>query len=292
MSTPDVFYPETTSGWPEAEIRPTVTAYLTMLRAELAGEPYVKAAVNREVQAATRRSRGAVEFKFANISAVLRDIGLPYVRGYRPRDNYQAALRSEIERRLALDLDIARLLQEMPVPDLPPTARLVEVEPPVMAPPGPVAPRRPIIGIDFLERQANNREVGLQGELLVVEYERGWLSAQGRSDLADQVAHVPSTIGDGAGYDVSSFLLDASPHHIEVKATCGGITAPFYLSAAERRYALEPSAAYSIYRIFDLGPTPGFYKITDVTDSLELTPVTFQARIKPQAGQGTPVQMD
>jgi hypothetical protein len=99
-----------------------------------------------------------------------------------------------------------------------------------------------------------------------------WLSAQGRPDLAAKVAHAPTTIGDGAGYDVSSYLLDESPHYIEVKATCGSIAAPFYLSAAERRYALELAAAYSLYRVFDLGPTPSFYKITDVAKSLELTP--------------------
>jgi len=281
MPRPDVFHTESASGWPEAEIRPTVSAYFDMFRAELAGQSYVKAAVNREVQAATGRSRGAVEFKFANISAVLRDIGLPYVLGYQPRGNYQAALRSEVERLLARDLEIARFIDEMPAPDVPSTARLVQVDPPAMAPPSSANRGRPIIGIDYLERQAHNRDVGLKGELLVVEYERQWLTAQGRSDLARLVAHVPTTIGDGAGYDVSSFLLDEAPHHIEVKATLGGITAPFYLSAAEQRYALEPAEAYSIYRIFNLGPNPEFYKITgNVMESLELTPVTFQVRIK------------
>jgi hypothetical protein len=83
------------SRWADAEIQPTVSAYFTMLRAELAGQRFVKADFNREVQAATGRSHGAVEYKFANISAVLRDIGLPYVLGYQPRGNYQGALRAE-----------------------------------------------------------------------------------------------------------------------------------------------------------------------------------------------------
>ena len=95
--------------WADAEIKPTVTAYFTMLRAELAGQPFAKADVNREVQAVTGRSRGAVEYKFANISAVLRDIGLPYVLGYQPRGNYQNALRAEAERFLARDPEIPRL---------------------------------------------------------------------------------------------------------------------------------------------------------------------------------------
>ena len=104
------------AGWPTAEIEPTVRTYFTMLRAELACQPYVKAAANREVQAATGRSRGAVEFKFANISAVLRDIGLPYVLGYQPRGNYQAALRAVVEQTLARDTEVARLLEVAPAP--------------------------------------------------------------------------------------------------------------------------------------------------------------------------------
>ena len=277
------------SGWPGAEIQPTVVAYFTMLRAELAGQPYVKAAFNREVQAVTGRSRGAVEYKFANISAVLRDIGLPYLLGYQPRANYQSALRSEVERYLARDLEVQRLIEEMPVPDVPPTAHLVEVDPPVMALPTTSSRGRTTAGvIDYLERQARNRDVGLQGEHLVVDHERAWLTARGRPGLAKRVVHVPSTLGDGAGYDVSSFLLDGSPHHIEVKATRGSITAPFFLSASELRHALEHPQAYSIYRIFDLGPNPRFYKLTgDMEEILDLTPVSYQARIKAPGTRST-----
>jgi len=276
------------NGWPDAEIQPTLAAYFAMLQAELASQPYVKAAFNREVQAATGRSRGAVEFKFANVSAVLREIGLPYVLGYQPRANIQGALRSAVERFLASDAELARLLEETPAPNLSPTVKLVEVDPPLMVPPSSTGRGRTTIGVDYLERQARNRDVGLKGELLVVEHERAWLSAHGRSDLAELVTHVPGTLGDGAGYDVSSFLLDGSPHHIEVKATCGSITAPFFLSANELRYALEHPAAYSIYRIFDLGPAPGFYKLTgNMTEILDLTPVCYQVRVKVSGAPAT-----
>jgi hypothetical protein len=102
------------AGWPLSEIQPTVAAYLTMLRAELAGQPYVKAHFNREIQAATGRSRRAVEDKFMNISAALRDIGLPYIPGHKPYPNLQGALRTEVERFLARDPEIPRLLKDMP----------------------------------------------------------------------------------------------------------------------------------------------------------------------------------
>jgi hypothetical protein len=276
------------ASWADAEIQPTVASYFTMLRAELAGKPYVKVDVNRQVQAATGRSRGAVEYKFANISAVLRDIGLPYVLGYQPRDNYQSALRPAVERFLARDPEIPHLLEAGPAPVLPPAARLVKVDPPVMAPPSPGGRERPVLGVDHLERQARNRDIGLQGERLVVEHERAWLTTHGRPDLAELVAHVPSTLGDGAGYDVSSFLLDGKPHHIEVKATRASISAPFFLSANELRHAREHAEAYSIYRVFDLGPNPKFYKLTgDMKDILDLTPVSYQARVKATGARPT-----
>ena len=141
---------------------------------------------------------------------------------------------------------------------------------------------------DYLERHARNREIGLMGERLVVEHERAWLSAHGSPDLANRVAHVPSTLGDGAGYDVRSFLLDGSPHHIEVKATRGSISVPFFLSATELGYALEHPGAYSIYRVFDLGPNPRFYKLTgDMAEILDLTPVSYQARVKAPGARST-----
>ena len=42
----------------------------------------------------------ATEWKHQNISAVLVQLGLPYVRGYRPRFNYQDLLRIVVEERL------------------------------------------------------------------------------------------------------------------------------------------------------------------------------------------------
>jgi hypothetical protein len=201
--------------------------------------------------------------------------------GYQPRGNYQAALRIVVEQILARDSEIVRLLGEGPAPELPPAERLNEVAPPTMPAPVTVSRGRPAVGVDYLERQERNRAVGLQGEHMVVDYERTWLSAQGRPDLAERVAHIPSTLGDGAGYDVCSFLIDGTPHHIEVKATRGSITAPFYMSASELNYAREHPAAYSIYRLFDLGPNPGFYKLTGNMDQLlDLTPMSYQARVK------------
>jgi len=68
-----------------------------MLQAESRGIPYVKAQHNRDVQQATGRSKGSIEFKFCNVSAVLVELGYPFIVGYQPRGNYQAALKTTIE---------------------------------------------------------------------------------------------------------------------------------------------------------------------------------------------------
>ena len=58
------------SGWPDGEIQPTLTAYFAMLRAELAGQSYVKAAFNREVQGAQRDDREALWSSSSRTSAL------------------------------------------------------------------------------------------------------------------------------------------------------------------------------------------------------------------------------
>src|SRR5262245_57265909 len=90
----------TGSDWTENEIDLIVADYFEMLRMERAGTPYVKAERNRGLQELTRRSRGSIEFKHQNISAVLLRLGMDWIPGYKPMANYQAALIAGIERYL------------------------------------------------------------------------------------------------------------------------------------------------------------------------------------------------
>lgn len=83
--------------WSDSEIATVVAEYGLMLRSQRAGQAFVKVRHNERVQDATQRSKGSVEFKFCNISAVLRDLGADWVKGYEPRGNYQAALRNAVE---------------------------------------------------------------------------------------------------------------------------------------------------------------------------------------------------
>lgn len=79
--------------WSNEEIEAIVADHLQMLTLELAGQRYSKTEHRRRLQAKlNNRSDGSIEFKHCNISAVLIDLGIPYIRGYQPRSNYQTML--------------------------------------------------------------------------------------------------------------------------------------------------------------------------------------------------------
>ncbi|MFC1654641.1 HNH endonuclease [Myxococcota bacterium] len=75
--------------WADEELEAAVDAYVMMLRKELEGEPYNKAEVNRSLRTSelSKRSKGSVEFRMQNISAVFQDLCHPIVEGYLPRGN-------------------------------------------------------------------------------------------------------------------------------------------------------------------------------------------------------------
>lgn len=92
------------STWSQEEITVTVQSYFRMLNFELEGTPYSKAGENAVLRARLdNRSKGAVEFKHQNISAVLAGLGMRYIDGYKPRRNFQVALRDEVRRVLRSD---------------------------------------------------------------------------------------------------------------------------------------------------------------------------------------------
>jgi hypothetical protein len=84
--------------WSDEENDFIVADYFNMLASELAGARYSKADHNRALQRRTGRSKGSIEFKHQNISAVLGVLGRPTIRGYRARYNVQGAIFEAIDR--------------------------------------------------------------------------------------------------------------------------------------------------------------------------------------------------
>lgn len=89
-----------------------------MLSLECAGKPYNKTQYRIALIEALggARSPRSVEWKHRNISAVMLELGLPYIRGYKPLPNVQNALRTEVRRRLEADPDWFAGLQPRPSP--------------------------------------------------------------------------------------------------------------------------------------------------------------------------------
>ena len=229
-----------------------------MLERQLRGDPYNKKEHNRRLLPKLNgRTPGAIEFKHQNISAILIELGLPYIDGYKPRANYQDLLRSEVEIQLAREPQIETVTEtvvEAPAqPFVEEFPADVFVDPPVREnrnrayerPKREPSPRR----INYLERESRNRSLGLAGELFVAEAERRRLWKAGRKRLAERIEHVSQSRGDGLGYDVVSFEADGRERFIEVKTTTFGPMTPFFASAKEVAVS-DALATFQLYRVF------------------------------------------
>jgi hypothetical protein len=85
------------TDWTELENEATVAAYEEMLTKQLVGQPYSKSDVVRSLtRLMPARSRGAVELKLQNVSAVRIELDLPWIDGYKPMPHYQRALRDVV----------------------------------------------------------------------------------------------------------------------------------------------------------------------------------------------------
>jgi len=79
--------------WSDSEVEAAVADYFRMLQLELIGSKYNKTQHRRALmEQLDNRSDGSVELKHQNISAVLIEMGIPYIDGYKPRFNYQRSL--------------------------------------------------------------------------------------------------------------------------------------------------------------------------------------------------------
>jgi 5-methylcytosine-specific restriction protein A len=91
---------ETSGDWTDLELEASVLAYFQMLNKEQKGVAYNKSETNRQLREVilSSRSKGSVEFRMANISAVLEDLCHPIIKGYRSRDNVGAEVSARIKK--------------------------------------------------------------------------------------------------------------------------------------------------------------------------------------------------
>lgn len=254
--------------WTDAELDLIVEDYFAMRDMEQAGVPYVKSHHAAALMDRIGRSHRSVEFKHMNISAVLDELGMDIIRGYRPAPNYQQAIFPAIDRYLMAHPEAwdqtpppAPFVAGAGVAEVP----LVFVEPPPLLhrekAPRPAGLERLIRKFDPVERDHRNRKLGRDGEAFVVDFEKTRLAREGRKDLADNVRWVADLEGDGHGYDILSFTPAGEQRLIEVKTTCGGQTTPFFLSRNEMRVSEERAEDYRLYRVFDFARKPRLFEL-------------------------------
>ena len=272
------------ADWSDIEIELIVSDYFEMLRLDVAGETYNKAEHNRSLQERIDRTKGSIEFKHQNISAVLLGLGQPWITGYKPASNFQARLVDKVLEWLdghsdwlsKRQIEVARLGVADPS-DLwigpPPTQRN---EPP---PVDHEAMRRLALKYDVVERDARNKDLGDRGEAFVLEYEQRRLQAGDQPELAEKVRWTAREDGDGYGYDISSFELDGRPRLIEVKTTNGWDRTPFHITRNELRIAEERRDHWCLLRLYDFARKPKAFELRPPLEShVELIPSSYLAK--------------
>lgn len=275
-----------TSGWDWLECELIVADYFEMLSLELRGQPYSKSD-HRNIMLKKLKSRtsGSIEFKHQNISAVLVELGEPYIEGYKPRFNYQAQLGSVVRAHLAarsssFDVDTSALADQIPIESQFDWTEALDTEAPERA----GLARTAIRGfrarkVNFLEKEARNRKLGERGEHFAVEFERQRLSALLRGDLAERVELRSQAEGDGLGYDIRSFDVEnGCERFIEVKTTNCGKYTPFFISANELAFSRNNAEQYSLYRIFSFRNRPRLFTLNGSVDQhVNLDSTTYRA---------------
>jgi hypothetical protein len=276
-------------SWTRLEVEAAVAAYFEMLTKELRSESINKTTYRRSLsRRLDSRSDGSIERKHQNISAIMIELGLPYINGYKPLSNYQSLLRQVVVDRLQdagmlraaaeasatapapfpVTDDILGRVEEPPLPTkIPATGDVREVM--------RVAPAR---FVNYLERESRNASLGRAGEEFVVQFERMRLRSLGMDQLAARVEHVSLTVGDGEGFDVLSFDVNGSDRLIEVKTTAYGKQTPFFVSRNEVGVSRDRRDAFHLYRLFQFRRDPRMYMVRGALDlSCRLDAIQYSA---------------
>ncbi|WP_196140841.1 DUF3883 domain-containing protein [Aliikangiella sp. G2MR2-5] len=257
------------NGWDWFECEAAVKSYFEMLLLELKGEKFVKTHYIRKLaEQLAKRSEKSVEYKYQNISAILIELGMSYISGYKPAFNYQKQLQNTVlayiaanpeslkqDYRLSSDAQIRSYSTNTNVLDTNIPERIVL----------PKVPNRRFLArqINFVQKEANNRRLGEFGEEFVLGFEKQRLSTLGRDDLAKEVVWSSKEEGDGLGYDIRSFSVDEEGKEdelfVEVKTTNSGKYQPFFISDNELAFSNLERERYSLYRVYDYKSSPRLF---------------------------------
>jgi hypothetical protein len=272
---------ERNEDWTAEELDLIIADYFAMLSAEIRRVSYDKTQHRKALMAQIDRSDGSIEFKHHNISAVLQQLDLPWINGYKPRALFQKSIVNAVERYLLKHPAaqhpeaLAQIFAERPQ---------LFVEPPPQHEPRKDRPeilQRLVRKFNPAERDFLNRRLGYKGEEMVFKFEQQRLKQIDRYDLASKVRWISREEGDGAGYDILSFDQKGSERFLEVKTTVGSQTAPFYLTSNELSFSKERPQEFRICRLYDFAKIPKMFELAPPLDKfVHLEPLSFEASFK------------
>ena len=95
--------PTNARDWSPIEVLEIISLYQSFLNYQLRGEKYQKASAVRVYMARLDRTRGSIEAKLMNVSAVLQALGMPacIVKGYKPLANFAVDMIDPVKKTFA-----------------------------------------------------------------------------------------------------------------------------------------------------------------------------------------------
>jgi hypothetical protein len=273
-------------NWSQKEVRLIIEDYFKMFSLELSHKKFNKTAYRNELLPfLNNREKGAIEFKHQNISAVLTQMGLPYIKGYKPRHNFQQILAEEVAKyinknKISLELNFEQFSEEGSFQQRSnqidfqnflskePVSSILKEEQVTYKP----------IKTNYLEKEQNNRILGEEGEKLVIEYEKWRLVKAGKEALAEKIEWVSKDMGDGTGFDILSKNTNGTDRYIEVKTTKLSKETPIFLTSTEYRFAASKEKDFFLYRVFNFNTNPQFFQRNGSYDNYSiLKPQNYKA---------------
>jgi hypothetical protein len=178
---------ERNEDWTAEELDLIIADYFSMLSAEIRRVSYDKTQHRKALMAQVDRSDGSIEFKHHNISAVLQQLDLPWINGYKPRAHFQTSIVNAVERYLLKHPAaqhpeaLAQVFAERPqlFVEPPPQLEAKKDRPEIV--------QRLVRKFNPAERDFLNRQLGYKGEEMIFKFEQQRLKQIDRSDLARKV---------------------------------------------------------------------------------------------------------
>jgi hypothetical protein len=256
-------------NWSDFELEQIIGAYFGMLEQEILGKKYNKTEVrNSLIGVLRKRTKGSIEYKNQNITAVLMKLGYPYVNGYKAAWNYQQALLRKtaefVERHPRL-YDLFHVFAESDIVTEPVEVtnfkKVLESAPEKSLDfdEEPMLKTRITSKVNYLELEQSNRRIGKEGESFALKYEKWRLTSAGKDSLADKVEWISETKGDGAGFDILSRNTNGTDRYIEVKTTKLGKETPIFFTKNENDFSRQFNKNFYLYRVFNFISGPRLF---------------------------------